>query len=60
MIKTWAQLYERLGRQPLIRTKESRITLKNEDGSLSFLTLVYDTNGANWWFEKVDEKINDD
>lgn len=56
MIRTWAQLYERLGRQPLIKTKESRITLKNEDGSVSFLTLVYDANGSSWWLEKVKEK----
>lgn len=55
MIRTWAQLYERLGRQPLIKTKESRITLKNEDGSLSFLTLVYDANGSSWWLEKIKE-----
>ena len=48
LIKTWAQLYERLDRQSLTNTKESctlakakesRITLKNKDGSLSFLTL---------------------
>lgn len=56
MIRTWAQLYERLGRQPLIKTKESRITLKNEDGSVSFLILVYDANGSSWWLEKVKEK----
>lgn len=55
MIRTWAQLYERLGRQPLTKIKESRITLKNEDGSVSFLTLVYDANGANWWLEKIKE-----
>lgn len=28
MIKTWAQLYDRLGRQPLFKTRESRIILK--------------------------------
>ena len=64
LIKTWAQLYERLDRQSLANTKESctlakakesRITLKNKDGSLSFLTLVYDVNGSSWWFEKIDE-----
>lgn len=51
-IKTWAQLYERLGRQSLSNTKESRIMLKNKDGSYSPLMLKYDENGTNWWFEK--------
>lgn len=54
MIKTWAQLYDRLGRQPLFKTKESRIILKNEDGTFTPLVLVFDKNGANWWFEKSD------
>lgn len=53
-IKTWVQLYERLGRQRLIELKQPRITLKNEDGSLSFLTLAYDANGSSWWFEKIE------
>lgn len=52
MIKTWAQLYDRLGRQPLFKTRESRIILKNEDGIFTPLVLVFDKNGANWWFEK--------
>ena len=51
-VKTWIQLYDRLGRQPLPKTKESRIILKNEDGTFSPLVLVYDDNGANWWLEK--------
>ena len=51
-VKTWIQLYDRLGRQPLTKTKESRIVLKNEDGTFSPLVLVYDGNGANWWLEK--------
>ena len=46
-VKTWIQLYDRLGRQPLTKTKESRIVLKNEDGTFSPLVLVYDDNGAN-------------
>ena len=51
-VKTWVQLYDRLGRQPLTKTKESRIVLKNEDGTFSPLVLVYDDNGANWWLGK--------
>ena len=52
MIKTWVQLYDRLGRQPLFKTRESHIILKNEDGTFTPLVLVFDKNGANWWFEK--------
>lgn len=52
MIKTWAQLYDRLGRQLLSKTRESRIVLKNEDGTFIPLVLVFDKNGANWWLER--------
>lgn len=55
MVKTWSQLYDRLGRQPLSKTKESRIVLKNEDGTFTPLMLVFDANGANWWLEKRKE-----
>ena len=55
MVKTWLQLYDRLGRQPLSKTKESRIVLKNEDGTFTSLMLVFDANGANWWLEKRKE-----
>lgn len=55
MVKTWVQLYDRLGRQPLSKTKESRIVLKNEDGTFTPLMLVFDSNGANWWLEKRKE-----
>ena len=51
-VRTWVQLYDRLARQPLTKTKESRIVLKNEDGTFSPLVLIYDDNGANWWLEK--------
>lgn len=57
MVKTWAQLYDRLGRQPLSKTKESRIVLKNEDGTFTPLMLIFDANGANWWFEKREEVL---
>lgn len=52
MIKTWAQLYDRLGRQLLSKTRESRIVLKNEDGTFTPLVLVFDKNGANLWLER--------
>ena len=51
-VRTWVQLYERLGRQSLSKTKESRIVLKNKDGSFSPLVLKYDENGSSWWLEK--------
>lgn len=51
-VKTQVQLYDRLGRQHLTKTKESRIVLKNEDSTFSPLVLVYDDDGANWWLEK--------
>ena len=35
MIKTWAQLYDRLGRQPLFITRQSLIILHNEDMNLT-------------------------
>lgn len=57
MVKTWVQLYDRLGRQPLSKTKESRIVLKNEDGTFTPLILIFDANGANWWFEKREEVL---
>ena len=57
MVKTWVQLYDRLGPQPLSKTKESRIVLKNEDGTFTPLILIFDANGANWWFEKREEVL---
>lgn len=57
MVKTWLQLYDRLGRQLLSKTKESRIVLKNEDGTFTPLMLIFDANGANWWFEKREEVL---
>ena len=52
-VRTWIQLYDRLGRQPISKTKESRIIMKDKDGNIIPLILVYDENGANWWFEEV-------
>lgn len=54
-IRTWSQLYDRLGRQSLTNTKESRIILKNKDGSFSPLVLKYNENGSHWWLEKIEE-----
>ena len=54
-IKTWAHLYERLGRQSLKHTKDARILLKNKDGTFSPLHLEYNKNGTMWWLEKEDE-----
>lgn len=54
-IKTWAHLYERLGRQSLKQTKDARILLKNEDGTFSPLHLEYNKNGTMWWLEKEDK-----
>jgi hypothetical protein len=54
-IRTWSQLYDRLGRQYLTNTKESRIVLKNEDGSFSPLVLKYNENGSHWWLEKIEK-----
>lgn len=52
-VRTWIQLYDRLGRQPISKTKESRIIMKDKDGNTIPLVLVYDKNRANWWFEEV-------
>ena len=52
-VRTWIQLYDRLGRQPISKAKESRIIMKDKDGNTIPLALVYDENGANWWFEEV-------
>lgn len=55
-IKTWLQLYDRLGRQPFYKTRDQRIILKR-DGKVIPLHLVYNENGSEWWLE---EETNDD
>lgn len=30
---------------------------KNEDGTFTPLMLIFDANGANWWFEKREEVL---
>lgn len=54
-VRTWIQLYERLGRQPYSKNKGSSIVLKESDGSFSKLKLVYNDTGSNWWFERIEE-----
>lgn len=55
-IRTWLQVYDRLGRQPFCKTKNLRIFLK-KDGKKIPLHLVYNEYGSEWWLE---EDINDD
>ena len=55
-IRTWAQLYDRLGRQLLSKTRYQRIILK-KDNKVILLHLVYNENGTDWWLE---EDANDD
>ena len=51
-IRTWVHLYERLMRQDLKGIPDQRVLFKNEDNEIIPLHLVYDKNGANFWFEK--------
>ena len=36
-----------------ISTKSGVYIMKDKDGNIIPLVLVYDKNGANWWFEEV-------
>lgn len=53
-IRTWLQVYDRLGRQPLKFTRDLRILL-HEDGKVIPLHMVYNETGTEWWLEKDDE-----
>lgn len=55
-IKTWLQLYDRLGKQPLFKTRNQKIILKKNNKVIP-LHLVYNENGTDWWLE---EDANDD
>ena len=55
-IRTWLQLYNRLGRQPIRKTRDQRIILKKNNKVIP-LHLVYNENGTDWWLE---EDANDD
>ena len=50
-IRTWLQLYEKLGKQPLFKTRDQRIILK-KDNKVIPLHLVYNENGTDWWLEE--------
>lgn len=50
-IRTWLQLYDRLGKQSLSKTRDQRIILKR-DGKLIPLHLTYNENGNEWWLEE--------
>lgn len=52
-IRTWLQLYDRLGKQSLSRTRDQRIILKRNDKSIP-LHLTYNENGNEWWLEEED------
>lgn len=52
VIKTWAQLYDRLGRQAISKLKDYRIMYKDLNGDMIPLKLAYNSNGNEWWFEK--------
>ena len=53
VIKTWAQLYDRLGRQSISKLRDYRIMYKNSDGKMVPVKLVYNETGNNWWFEEI-------
>lgn len=51
MTKTWLQLYDRLGHQPLSKTRDKNILFKDENGNFIPLKLVFDPTGNDWWLE---------
>ena len=50
-IRTWLQLYDRLGKQSLSRTRDQRIILFCFGKSIP-LHLKYNENGNEWWLEE--------
>ena len=52
-IRTWLQLYDRLGKQSLSRTRDQRIILIRHGKSIP-LHLTYNENGNEWWLEEED------
>ena len=50
-IKTWLQLYDRLGKQTLFKTRNQKIILKKNNKVIP-LHLVYNENGTDWWLEE--------
>ena len=53
IIKTWAQLYDRLGRQAISKLRDYRIIYKDTNGNMISIKLVYNETGNNWWFEEI-------
>ena len=53
VIKTWAQLYDRLGRQLISKLKDHRIIYQDSDGKMVPVKLVYNETGNDWWFEEI-------
>ena len=53
VIKTWAQLYDRLGRQLISKLKDRRIMYQDSDGKMIPVKLVYNETGNDWWFEEI-------
>ena len=53
IIKTWAQLYERLGRQAISKLRNYRIMYKDTSGNMIPIKLVYNETGNDWWFEEI-------
>lgn len=50
--KTWLALFERLGKQPLTKTRAKQIVLKKEDGTFVPLVLCYSPDGNDFWLEE--------
>lgn len=53
IIKTWAQLYDRLGRQAISKLRNYRIMYKDTSGNMIPIKLVYNETGNDWWFEEI-------
>ena len=53
IIKTWAQLYDRLGRQAISKLRNYRIMYKDTSDNMIPIKLVYNETGNDWWFEEI-------
>lgn len=53
IIKTWAQLYDRLGRQSISKLRNHCIMYKDSKGNMIRVKLVYNDTGNDWWFEEI-------
>lgn|GEM_PF-4985088 len=50
-IRTWLQVYDRMGRQSFSKTKNLRIFLKKDEEKIP-LRLVFNETGSEWWLEE--------